>query len=100
MIDRVVGKEPDQRNWLRSLHPMGRLGATDEIAAAVLYPASHVAKFTTGTTLLVDGGWTAARSSVRVRRLAFLFEGLSFDALTFEILHVRNIVPISNRLAG
>jgi NAD(P)-dependent dehydrogenase (short-subunit alcohol dehydrogenase family) len=36
------------------------VGASEEIAAAVLYLASDAAKFTTGTTLLVDGGWTAA----------------------------------------
>jgi len=41
-------------------HAVGRFGASEEIATAVLYLASDAAKFTTGTTLLVDGGWTAA----------------------------------------
>ena len=59
MVDRMVGKAGDARNWLLSLHPIGRFDASEEIAAAVLYLASDDAKFTTGSTLLIDGGWTA-----------------------------------------
>ncbi len=36
--------------------PMGRLGTPEEVAAAVAYLASDAAAFTTGTTLIVDGG--------------------------------------------
>ena len=60
MIDRMDDKEGNVRKWLLSLHPVGRFGTAEEVAAAVLYLASDAAKFTTGTTLLVDGGWTAA----------------------------------------
>lgn len=38
--------------------PMGRLGTADEIAAMAVYLASDESRFTTGTTMLVDGGWT------------------------------------------
>src|SRR5437667_6682806 len=37
--------------------PMGRIGRPDEIAAAVHFMASHRARYVTGTTLVVDGGW-------------------------------------------
>ena len=38
--------------------PMGRLGTTDEIAALAVYLASDESRFTTGTAMLVDGGWS------------------------------------------
>ena len=41
------------------MHPVGRLGQPAEVAAAVLYLCSDDAKFTTGTSLKVDGGWLA-----------------------------------------
>jgi NAD(P)-dependent dehydrogenase (short-subunit alcohol dehydrogenase family) len=39
--------------------PVGRAGTTTEVAAAVLFLASPAASFVNGTSVLVDGGWTA-----------------------------------------
>jgi NAD(P)-dependent dehydrogenase (short-subunit alcohol dehydrogenase family) len=36
--------------------PLGRHGTAEEIARSVLYLASDESSFTTGTTLMVDGG--------------------------------------------
>jgi 2-keto-3-deoxy-L-fuconate dehydrogenase len=41
-----------------SRQPMGRLGTAEEIAALAVYLASDESSFTTGTTQLIDGGWT------------------------------------------
>ncbi|WP_434777819.1 SDR family NAD(P)-dependent oxidoreductase [Neisseria sp. Ec49-e6-T10] len=41
------------------LHPQGRLGKAEEVANVVLFLASDQASFVNGTTLLVDGGYTA-----------------------------------------
>jgi NAD(P)-dependent dehydrogenase (short-subunit alcohol dehydrogenase family) len=38
---------------------MGRVGQAEEVAAAVVFAASPAASLMTGTSLLVDGGWTA-----------------------------------------
>jgi 2-keto-3-deoxy-L-fuconate dehydrogenase len=38
--------------------PMGRLGRPEEIAALAVYLASDESAFTTGTTQIVDGGWS------------------------------------------
>src|SRR6059058_4245773 len=59
MFARFAGEEGEMRDYLTSLHPVGRIGASEEIAAAVLYLCSDDAKFTTGTSLVVDGGMLA-----------------------------------------
>ena len=57
MWDRFAGEE--LRNQVASIIPVARIGVSEEIAAAVLYLCSDNAKFTTGTSLVVDGGFIA-----------------------------------------
>jgi NAD(P)-dependent dehydrogenase (short-subunit alcohol dehydrogenase family) len=59
-VRRLVEEIGESLDALRARQLMGRLGTTEEIAAAVAYLASDEAAFVTGTALVVDGGLTAA----------------------------------------
>jgi 2-keto-3-deoxy-L-fuconate dehydrogenase len=48
------------REASRDRHAMKRFGQADEIAQAALHLASDASSFTTGTVMVVDGGWLAA----------------------------------------
>ncbi len=50
---------PDRVAWIEDKIERGRVGEVEDIMGAVLYLASDAASLVTGTSLLVDGGWTA-----------------------------------------
>lgn len=59
ILDKVMAQVDDPKalydGWV-AVHPVGRLGRPDEIAAIAVYLASDEADFTTGAAFAVDGG--------------------------------------------
>jgi gluconate 5-dehydrogenase len=50
---------PDVRQQIASTTPLGRFGEARELIGAAVFLASDASSFVTGTSLIVDGGWTA-----------------------------------------
>ncbi len=59
MFDRYAQQTPDQVEVWKASHPVGRIGRADEVADAVLWLSSDGSQFVTGSSLVIDGGWTA-----------------------------------------
>ncbi|MGI9522403.1 MAG: SDR family NAD(P)-dependent oxidoreductase [Hyphomicrobiaceae bacterium] len=51
--------DPDKRAWIESKIKLGRLGELEDIMGPILFLASDASAMMTGTSLLIDGGWTA-----------------------------------------
>ena len=58
-MNKMVMEIPKVRDAIFAATPFRRLGKVEEVAAAALYLASDFSGYTTGITLLVDGGSTA-----------------------------------------
>jgi NAD(P)-dependent dehydrogenase (short-subunit alcohol dehydrogenase family) len=64
MIRISIAKRPDPaaaEQKMIDYAPLKRIASTQEIAHAVLYMASHEARFITGASLPIDGGASAGR---------------------------------------
>lgn len=58
MSGETVQEEQNAREAVLALHPIGRIGEPEEMAAAALWLASSESSFVIGQSLNVDGGWT------------------------------------------
>jgi NAD(P)-dependent dehydrogenase (short-subunit alcohol dehydrogenase family) len=56
----LVRTQPQLYRAVLDRTPLGRLGEPEDIAGALVFLASPAARFITGQTLFVDGGYTAA----------------------------------------
>ena len=56
LLDQLLSARPDMDDLLKSVIPMKRYGDAKEIADAIVWLASDQTKFTTGQTLILDGG--------------------------------------------
>ena len=63
MLRRSFARHADPepvREASKARHAMKRFGQAEEVAEAALHLASDASSFTTGTLMVVDGGWLAA----------------------------------------
>jgi NAD(P)-dependent dehydrogenase (short-subunit alcohol dehydrogenase family) len=50
---------PERRKWIEEKIKLGRVGEVTDVMGGVVYLASDASGLVTGSSLLIDGGWTA-----------------------------------------
>lgn len=61
MLESFIKLQPDPKAYVRSVEqstPLGRMGTVEEVAAVVAFLVSDESSYITGSSLMVDGGYT------------------------------------------
>lgn len=57
MVQKVFEELPQQKDFVMSRTPLKNIGSVDDMAAAILYFCLPTGEYTSGQTLMLDGGW-------------------------------------------
>lgn len=60
--------------YVADMVPLGRGGRPEEVARAIVWLAGDGASYITGTTIVVDGGWTTQNAPYSLKRMMFADE--------------------------
>ncbi|MCL4162978.1 UNVERIFIED_CONTAM: hypothetical protein GTU68_001397 [Idotea baltica] len=58
-LTKATFADPEKRAWIDDKIKLPRVGVVEDIMGAVIYLASNASAMVTGTSILIDGGWTA-----------------------------------------
>jgi len=58
-LNKAILDDPEKVNYFMDRLPMKRFGAPEELVGSVVFLASEASSYITGTTIYIDGGWTA-----------------------------------------
>jgi 2-deoxy-D-gluconate 3-dehydrogenase len=51
--------DPERRAWIEDKIKLGRVGEIEDIMGAIVFLACDASSLITGSSILIDGGWTA-----------------------------------------
>ncbi|KIL40801.1 2-deoxy-D-gluconate 3-dehydrogenase [Gordoniibacillus kamchatkensis] len=58
-LNQVVMNNPEANRFFLDHLPVGRWGKPEELSGLIVYLASDLSSFMTGSAIVIDGGWTA-----------------------------------------